>query len=124
MLQELKEYAGWYLLVNVRGRLFRKESSTCGYVGTLPTRWVGGEEESFKEMRQVGSLLGYLTAGKNCFYCMTAGQLSRYSQEQDSCPATHKRRTVVPLLTSAASAPWRPSHAVVGMLHTKSSPRQ
>ena len=27
--------------------------------------------------------------------------------------------TVVPLLTSAASAPWRPSHAGAGMLHKK-----
>ena len=28
-------------------------------------------------------------------------------------------RTVVPLPTTAVSAPWRPSHAGAGMLHTK-----
>ena len=27
--------------------------------------------------------------------------------------------TLVPLLTSVASAPWHPSHAGAGMLHTK-----
>ena len=32
--------------------------------------------------------------------------------------------TATPLLTSAASAPWGPSHASGSMLHTKSFPRQ
>ena len=31
-------------------------------------------------------------------------------------------RTVVPLLTNAASAPWRPVHASLGMIRTQSFP--
>ena len=36
--------------------LLRRESSTCGLGGWLSARWVGAEE--------VGSLLGYVTAGE------------------------------------------------------------
>ena len=35
---------GWSFRVYVRVRLLGRESSTCGEVGWLPTRWVEGEE--------------------------------------------------------------------------------
>ena len=52
-----------------------------------------------KRLGGVGSLWGYLTAGGKVFLLCESG-------------------TVVLLLTSAASAPWCPSHAGTGMLHT------
>ena len=64
--------------VSVHVRLLRRESSTCGYVGWFPTRWVGFKKE--KRLREVGSLLGYPTAGGSSFCCMGVGQLSRCSQ--------------------------------------------
>ena len=72
-------------------------------MGWSPTRWVGGEEGGFKKLREMGSLLDYQPAGEKLF----------------SLP-----ETLVPLLTKAASAPWHPSHAGAGGLHTKSCPRQ
>ena len=44
--------------------------------GWLSTRWIGGEGGVF--VRDVGSLLGYRTAGEKL--CMRVGQLSRHSQ--------------------------------------------
>ena len=57
---------------------------------------------------------------------------SNNSKRWAACWATEQRGEIilcesgiiVPLLTSAASAPWRPSHAGAGMLHTKFFPRQ
>ena len=42
----LKECAGWYFRMCVRVRHLRRESSTCGWGGWVPTHWVGvGSEE-------------------------------------------------------------------------------
>ena len=61
--------------------------------------WIGGPPL----LQEVGNLLGYLTAGAKPVLLRESG-------------------TVVPLLTSAASARWCPPHAGAGMLHIKSSP--
>ena len=71
---------GWYFWVYARVPLLRRESSTHGQVGWLHTRWVRGEEGKFKKLREVGSLLSYLTAGENYFSCVRLGRWSRYSQ--------------------------------------------
>ena len=48
----------------------------CAFSGGSPPlvhalgSWVGGEECGFKRLREVGSLLGYLTAEEKTFYCM------------------------------------------------------
>ena len=63
----------------VRLHVFRRESSTCGWVGWLPSWSVGAEEGGVKTLREVGSLLGSRTTGKNYFYDVPVGHLSRYS---------------------------------------------
>ena len=56
-----------------------------------------------EKLGEVGSLLGYLTAGGKVLLLRESG-------------------TVISLLTHAASAAWRPSHAGACTLHTKSLP--
>ena len=73
------------------------------WVGCLPSG-LGVKREDLEKLREVGSQMGYLTTGENFFLLRESG-------------------TLVPLLTNAASAPCRPSHAGAGMLHTKSFPR-
>ena len=65
----LKGYASWYFWVYARVRLLRRESSTCGQVGGLPTRWVGGETGRFKKLREVGSQWGLTAKGKLFLLC-------------------------------------------------------
>ena len=61
---------------------------------------VGCEEDGFKRLRDVGSLVDYLTAGKNLFVLRESG-------------------TVVPLLRSGACAPLQhPFHAGAGMFYS------
>ena len=70
------------------------------WVGCPPVG-LGVKREGSEKLQEVGSQLGYLTAGGNLFLLCESG-------------------TVVLLLTTAASAAWRPSHATTGVLHTKS----
>ena len=45
--------------LQLRVHLLRRESSTCGRVGLLPTHWVGAEDGRFRKLQEVGTLLGY-----------------------------------------------------------------
>ena len=69
-------------------------------------RWVscppagsGVRKEGSEKLREVGSQMGSQPGGELLVLC--------------------ESRTVVPLLTTAASAPWRPSRAGAGMLHIR-----
>jgi len=80
----------------------QRESSTRGW-------GLGGPPIKVRVMRagrELGSLLGYLTAGNFHFYCVLC-----------------ESGTVVPLLTTVTTACWRPSHAGAGILHKKSFPK-
>ena len=72
--------------------LLRRESSTRGWGGRVgcPPTGFGGEGGGLKNCETWGP-----QRGKSC--------------------SLRERETVVPLLTRAASAPWRPSHAGAGM---------
>ena len=80
-------------LVFLGARFLRRESSTRGQMGWLSTYWVGGSRAAvFKKSCKVGSPLGYRTTTGKLFLPCESG-------------------TAVLLLTTAASAPWCPSHA-------------
>ena len=84
----------------VRVRLLGRESSTGGYLGWLP---VGlGVKRAVQKPARGGQPVGLPNSRGKIFWL-------------------GESRTVVPLLTNGASAPWCPSHAVIGILHTKSS---
>ena len=92
----LSEYAGWYFRMFALVHLLQRESSTW------PTP-MGAYCALYARCAQTPPI-----ARKNYYLLFLLGESG----------------TVVPLLTSAASAPWCPSHASAGMLHTKSFPRQ
>ena len=50
----LNEYAGWYFQVYARVRLLRRQSSTCGSLGWVPTHWDGSQEGGFKKTARGG----------------------------------------------------------------------
>ena len=92
-----------FFRVCVRGRLLRRESSVCRWGGWVQG-WDWNAERRFKMLREVGSLLGSLTAeGEIVFYCVRVGESSRYSQ----------------VLLLPLGVPLLPAPA---MLHTKSFP--
>ena len=71
-LHRLKEYARWYFQVFAHVRLLRREPSTCGQVGWVPTLWVGVEEGGFKKIARGGQPVGL---PKNCKNCVIEGEL-------------------------------------------------
>ena len=98
------------LVMRLHGCL-RRDSSTRGWGVWLSTRlgWRGlrWRGAGSGKLQEVGSLLGYLAAGGKALVLRESG-------------------AVVPLLTSAAAAPWRPvpPMPVSAMLHTTSLPRE
>ena len=64
-----------HLRVYVRVRVLRRESSTRGWVGGLPTRWGAGEGGGFKKLREATP-----NSWRNAFDVVRVGQLSGYSQ--------------------------------------------
>ena len=103
MPSRLNEYGGWYFRVYIRvrgGTPF--EGGFEGGAPSVESRRVGCPPAGVGE---VGSLLGSpLTAGGKSLLPGVSG-------------------TGVPLLTSATTAPGRPSHAGAGVLPTKALPR-
>ena len=64
MVYRLKEYASWYFRVCIHVCLLRRESSSHGEVGWVPTRSVGGQEGKKTCERWAAAQLP-LTAGAN-----------------------------------------------------------